>query len=1011
MRKGLIFVSLLLSAQIVCAQQSMEYSQPDKLFYEGKAYFDQGHYKAAYERLSEYEQGLATKDRSPRYIEADYYITCCMYELKAPQAGKKMSDFCAENPQSTLVNRVRFLSATNLYNKGSFREAVEEFEKCDMNFLSDGESADYLFKKGYALLQCQEIEKSKSTFTRLLGSQTKYNVAANYYKAYTDYLTKDYEKALPVFEELKSDPTYARIVPYYIFQIYYAQKRYDEVLTTGEELLQKDPKNTNSKEIHRILGECYYAKKDYANTIKYLSQYQKEADQVVRDNMYMLGNSYYQTGDYKNAITCLQTVTTVEDAMGQNAYLYLGSCYTKEKNTTNARFCFESASRMDFDANVKEEAFFNYALTIYEQSYSPFNESITAFERFLETFPNSQYRDKVYNYMTNLYLTTKNYAEAYASIEKIKEKNIQLYEARQRIAYSMGIEEFTNGNYAKAIERFNLSLKDGQYNRTLEASTIFWRGEAYYKQKDFTKSAADFQTFVNSSGARNCDEFILAHYNVGYSKFTEKQYSEALTWFRKYVNMEEKNKTLIADANNRIGDCYFFQRDFGNAVKSYSQVYSLRGPGADYACFQQGFIQGLQKDYDGKIATLNKLQKTFPQSEYLADAKYEIGRAYIMMNQNDKAIKTFDELNRDYPHSPLSRKGRLQTAMLYDEMNQTDKSVAAYKQIVDYFPTSVEAHTALDNLKRIYFEQDNIQGYADYVATLGGFVKFQRSEQDSLTYLAAENLYEKEQYAKAAKSFNNFIEKFPESEFVNKAHYNLADSYLQIKDTANAKKEFAFVAGLVGSPDRENALVNLSKIQYEQLDYKNAIASMETLDSIAQRPENKLAARLGIMRSHNLLGNLEQTVDAATLLTNHDKLDPAIYREALFTRARTYELLGDSTLALADYKELSGNCMDAYGAESQFIKQEYSFRAGKYDETEKEIFDFIDKNTPHQYWLAKSFILLSDVYMAQGRTFEAKQYLLSVRENYSGNDDIASEIKLRLAKIEQSENEKIVNEK
>lgn len=1011
MRKGLIFVSMLISAQLMCAQQSKEYSHADKLFYEGKALYDLGRYKAAYERMSEYAQTLETNDRSPRSVEADYYITCCMYELKSRQVGKKMDDFCAENPQSTLVNRIHFLSGSYLYDKGLYKEAVEAFDKCDMNFLPDSESADYLFKEGYALLQCQEVERAKNTFARLLSRQTKYNVAANYYKAYTDYLTKDYEKALPVFEELKSDPNYARIVPYYIFQIYYAQKRYDEVLTTGEELLQNDTKNPNNKEIHRILGECYYAKKDYANTVKYLSAYQKEADQVVRDNMYMLGNSYYQTGDYKNAIACLQTVTAVEDAMGQNAYLYLGSCYTKEKNITNARFCFESASRMDFDPNVKEEAFFNYALTIYEQSYSPFNESITAFERFLETFPNSQYRDKVYNYMTNLYLTTKNYAEAYASIEKIKEKNIQLYEARQRIAYSMGIEEFTNGNYAKAIDRFNTSLKDGQYNRTLEASTIFWRGEAYYKLKDFNKSAADFETFVNSIGARNCDEFVLAHYNVGYSKFTEKRYADALTWFRKYVNMEEKNKTLIADANNRIGDCYFNQRDFANAVKSYSQVYSLRGPGADYACFQQGFIQGLQKDYNGKIATLNKLQKTFPQSEYLADAKYEIGRAYIMMKQNDKAIKTYDELSRDYPHSPLSRKGKLQTAMLYDEMNQTEKSIAAYKQIVDYFPTSVEAHTALDNLKRIYFEQDNIQGYADYVGTLGGFVKFQRSEQDSLTYLSAENLYEKGQYDKSAKSFRNFIDKFPESEFVNKAHFNLGDSYYQIGDTAKAKEEFAIVSKLVGSSDRENALVLLSKIQYEQNDYKNAIVSMTTLDSIAQHPENKLAARLGLMRCHNLLGELEQTVDAATLLSNSDKLDPAIYREALFTRARTYELLGDSTLALADYTTLSGNCMDAYGAESQFIKQEYIFRAGKLDETEKEIFNFIDKNTPHQYWLAKSFILLSDVYMAQDREFEAKQYLLSVRENYNGNDDIASEIKLRLAKIEQRENDKIVNGK
>jgi hypothetical protein len=46
----------------------------------------------------------------------------------------------------------------------------------------------------------------------------------------------------------------------------------------------------------------------------------------------------------------------------------------------------------------------------------------------------------------------------------------------------------------------------------------------------------------------------------------------------------------------------------------------------------------------------------------------------------------------------------------------------------------------------------------------------------------------------------------------------------------------------------------------------------------------------------------------------------------------------------------------------------------------------------------------------QGKDFEAKQYLLSVRENYKGKDDIMSEIKMRLDEIENREFDKIVNE-
>jgi hypothetical protein len=54
--------------------------------------------------------------------------------------------------------------------------------------------------------------------------------------------------------------------------------------------------------------------------------------------------------------------------------------------------------------------------------------------------------------------------------------------------------------------------------------------------------------------------------------------------------------------------------------------------------------------------------------------------------------------------------------------------------------------------------------------------------------------------------------------------------------------------------------------------------------------------------------------------------------------------------------------------------------------------------------------LLSDIYLVQGNDFEAKQYLLSVRENYKERDDIAVDIKARLDEIENREFDKVINE-
>ena len=81
------------------------------------------------------------------------------------------------------------------------------------------------------------------------------------------------------------------------------------------------------------------------------------------------------------------------------------------------------------------------------------------------------------------------------------------------------------------------------------------------------------------------------------------------------------------------------------------------------------------------------------------------------------------------------------------------------------------------------------------------------------------------------------------------------------------------------------------------------------------------------------------------------------------------------------------------------------FDQNKDKEAEAVLMNFIENGTPHQYWLARGFILLADIYIRQGDNFQARQYLVSLRNNYSGDDEIASMIEERLAKIQTNKNE------
>ena len=75
----------------------------------------------------------------------------------------------------------------------------------------------------------------------------------------------------------------------------------------------------------------------------------------------------------------------------------------------------------------------------------------------------------------------------------------------------------------------------------------------------------------------------------------------------------------------------------------------------------------------------------------------------------------------------------------------------------------------------------------------------------------------------------------------------------------------------------------------------------------------------------------------------------------------------------------------------------------------KYLLDFAKKNTPHQFWLARSFVLLADVYVKQNNDFQAKQYLLSLQKNYTTADEIQTLITERLNAIGEREKKTIIN--
>ena len=157
----------------------------------------------------------------------------------------------------------------------------------------------------------------------------------------------------------------------------------------------------------RILGMSQYYLNKYVQASEALFSYVNAVSRPNREALYLLGMSYYQTRVFSHAAEMFGAVTTERDALSQNAYLHMGLSYLQLQDKNKARMAFEQAASMDFSLKVKEEALYDYALCIHETSYSPFDESVTVFERFLNEYPNSQYAGKVSDYLVEVYMNTR----------------------------------------------------------------------------------------------------------------------------------------------------------------------------------------------------------------------------------------------------------------------------------------------------------------------------------------------------------------------------------------------------------------------------------------------------------------------------------------------------------------------------------------------------------------------------------------------------------------------------
>lgn len=959
--------------------------------------FEDRNYEGCIDQLSRLSSLEATARQSEQAL---YYLGLASQSLGDDEALALFQKFLETYPVSPLRPNVMMSIGDYHFNRGDYAAALNEYAQVNPMALTSSRSEDMSYRSAYSYMLLGESGTAASLF-RSLQSNARYGNAARFYLGYIAYVNKDYSLALQYFRNVDTSTEPGNAAPYYEAQIAFASDNFERSLELSRSLLNSGTVPQFTAECNRLAGESLYNLGQESDAIPYLWKYCAEATDPQPSAFYILGVSEYKRGDYDAAIKLLQQAIGTHSAMEQSAYLFLGQAYLKRGDNNSALMAFENAYRVNYDREVRETAFYNYAVARMDGGRVPFGNSVALLEDFLKEYPDSRYSADVQRYIVNGYMTDNDYESALAAIDRIPNPSSELLRAKQRVLLVLGSREYTSGKVSQAIDHLKQAKRISTPDKSIARQCDLWLGDCYFTRGNYDEAANAYRAFLAAAPKTDTGNRALAYYDLGYTRFNQERYSDALTNFKDAASLLQAGTTglpssLLADCHNRMADAYYYSSDFAEAATHYNKAYDLNPEAGDYALYQLAIMKGLRKDHQGKIASIDALISRFPSSGLIPSALLEKAESQSALEKPQDAIATYRTLVKQYPNTAPGRNGYLQLAITYINLGQRAKGIDTYKEVITTFPTSEEARIAADDLKQIYAADGKISDFIAFIDKVPNAPRYEASELEKLAFQAAENDYIN---SGATAKLTAYISDYPNGADRAQALYYLADASWN-EGKATEAQAYA-IQVLQKHPDAEVAEdAMLIKAAAESTLGKTEIAysTYKDLEGRASGSNMLREARLGLLRTANDLGKYDDVVATADkLLASTAANSSTDVNEIKFMRGMANDRLGNYDKAYADWEELAANPSDIYGAKSAYYLSASELERGQLSKAKATADKLISSDTPHQYWLARGFIIYSDILRKEGNKFEADEYLKSLRNNYPGTEaDIFQMIDSRL---------------
>jgi len=756
-------------------------------------------------------------------------------------------------------------------------------------------------------------------------------------------------------------------------------------------------------ELRRTVASMYFARNPYRQAFH--SPLPERYPNALRNNIdnNRIGILAYRAGEYERAASILSKVEPV-DAFYQSSIIALGHIALETGDKQRARNAFYKASRMNYDQELKADGLYNYGKVLYELDsvqvgLKPLQEYIAM--KNADNDPGAKKTETTETRMAEVLSGTSNFLAAVYLLESFNNRERKDDMVYQKLTYYRGLEFYNERAFENSISMFMRSEKF-QFDPEMAALAKYWKAEAMYEVRKYQEAVENFSSFLRLPAARNTSVYHYANYALAYAAFRINKYSLAAEYFERFLASKESSldKSIRYDVIARLGDSYLSMRNYGRANEYYDQLINEKAPNQDYALFQHGIIQGLQGDNEAKLNTLRSVVEKFPGSNYADDVAFEIPYIHFTTGDYDTAIKGLQKMIERYPRSSYVPRALMTIGLVQYNKNDTEAAMATFQKIVNEYSTTDEASQAMLSIQNIYLDQGDATSYIRY-ATSTNITELSVAEQDNLTFQAGRTLFSRGQYGAAVEAINAYFDKFPKPRQEKHARYIRGVSLYHTGHPEEALHDLNIILNDWTSPYTEQALMTVAALYLNLKQYNEAIVHLKKLELNSDYKNNYGYAVTNLMICYFEIGDFEQMNTYVKLIKNYNRASDEQIATAHLYSAKAMQKEGNVESMMKELNLAALKSQAAVSAEARYRVALLQYENKKYDKAQESAFDVINNMESHDYWVAKSFILLADTYLRKGDALQARSTLESVIENYTEDDDVIPSAKERLQKLKK----------